>query len=301
MQPPFLYEHITYAVLGTSKLEESIHFYQDLMGLELSSHEPGKHAVFRCSDYTTNLVLIQQQEVGLLRIGLKVQSAGDLERALEHFTSLGYPVSNMSAEESALLNLGENFSVTEPNSGVTFDYFNDMTVPAFSFQPTVTKIQRLGHVVLRLPSPQFEATWKNFVTDFGFPASDFVEDKAVWLRCYPNPFHHSLAIVKDEKAGLHHVNFMVTEVDDIGKARNRLTDAGVDIVFGPGRHKPSGSMFLYFTDPCGMTMEFSFGMEEFPVEDAREPRQLANTSKVMDQWGGKPSPRFAKGGDLLKQ
>ena len=301
MQPPFLYEHIAYAVLGTSKLEESIRFYRDLMGLELSRHEPGEYAVFRCSDYTTNLVLIQQEQIGLLRIGIKMQSAVDREKALEHFGALNYPISNMSTEQSALFDIGENFSVTEPSSNVTFDFFDSITVPAFFFFSTVTKIQRLGHVVIRLPSPQFEATWEAFTSHFGFVASDYVEDKAVWLRCYPNPLHHSLAIVRDETAGLHHVNFMVTEVDDIGRARNRLTDAGVEIVFGPGRHKPSGSMFLYFTDPCGMTMEFSFGMEEFPQEGAREPRKLENSYQVMDLWGGKPSPRFAKGGEIVKQ
>ena len=48
-------------------------------------------------------------------------------------------------------------------------------------------------------------------------------------------------------------------------------------------------------------MEFSWGMEEFPAEDAREPRQLENSAKVMDQWGGFPAPEFAKGGQIISQ
>ena len=70
---------------------------------------------------------------------------------------------------------------------------------------------------------------------------------------------------------LHHVNFMVTEVDDIGRGISRFNKAQVPIVNGPGRHPPSGSMFLYYLDPDGMTVEYSFGMEEFPAEGARKP------------------------------
>ena len=91
---------------------------------------------------------------------------------------------------------------------------------------------------------------------------------------------------------------MVSEIDDVGRARNRLINAGVDIVFGPGRHMPSGSVFLYFLDPDGMTAEFSFGMEEFPEENPREARMLENSAQTMDLWGGMPKPEFCKRGEI---
>jgi 2,3-dihydroxy-p-cumate/2,3-dihydroxybenzoate 3,4-dioxygenase len=52
----------------------------------------------------------------------------------------------------------------------------------------------------------------------------------------------------------------------------RMKKKQVPIVFGPGRHPPSGSVFLYFLEPDGMTLEYSFGMEEFPE---REPTRTA--------------------------
>ncbi len=298
MSPPFLYDSIVYAALGTPRLEQSIGFYRDLMGLELTEHQPGEYAAFRCSTYATNLLLQQHEEAGLLRIGLKLQSGKDLRQAEQHFQKRGYDVEPLARAASKQLGIGSGFSVREPNSGITFDYFDTMLVPAYDFQPSLTKIQRLGHVVIKLQD--FEPAWRALEADFGFVTSDYVEDKAVWMRCYPNPFHHSLAIIKDENEGLHHVNFMVSEIDDVGAARNRLMDAGVDIVFGPGRHKPSNSIFLYFTDPAGMTMEFSFGMEEFPQQEARQPRKLANTARVMDLWGGLPKPGFARKGRIIK-
>lgn len=297
MSPPYEYQELAYVVLGTPKVDESINFYRDLMGLELSEHKPGEYACFRCSDYKTNLSLKYHHQAGLQRVGLRLKSRADLESARTFFAGKGYSISALPEAEAALYGVHDNFSVFEPVSGLTFDFFEAMIVPALPFQPTLTKIQRLGHVVIR--TTNLEKTWQVLEQDFNFVPSDYVADKAVWMRCYPNPFHHSFAIVKEESDGLHHVNFMVSEIDDVGKARNRLLDAGVDIQFGPGRHKPSGSIFLYFNDPADMTMEFSFGMEEFPKENPREPRSLANSRHVMDLWGSLPKPAFAKGGEIL--
>jgi 2,3-dihydroxy-p-cumate/2,3-dihydroxybenzoate 3,4-dioxygenase len=61
---------------------------------------------------------------------------------------------------------------------------------------------------------------------------------------------------------------------------------------------PSGSIFLYFLDPDGMTVEYSFGMEEFPEEGAREPRMLEPRPEALDTWGSVPKPAFAKVGPI---
>jgi 2,3-dihydroxy-p-cumate/2,3-dihydroxybenzoate 3,4-dioxygenase len=118
------------------------------------------------------------------------------------------------------------------------------------------------------------------------------------MRAHPNPLHHTLAILASDKDKLHHVNFMTTDIDDIGSAYHRMHKAQVEIVFGPGRHLPSESIFLYFLDPDGMTIEYSFGMETFPEEGAREPRMLEPTPDTLDTWGGLPAPAFAQVGAI---
>jgi 2,3-dihydroxy-p-cumate/2,3-dihydroxybenzoate 3,4-dioxygenase len=58
-------------------------------------------------------------------------------------------------------------------------------------------------------------------------------------------------------------------------------------------------VFLYFLDPDGMTLEFSYGMEEFPEVEAREPRVLPGALESFDFWGGNPpDPRFASMGRI---
>jgi 2,3-dihydroxy-p-cumate/2,3-dihydroxybenzoate 3,4-dioxygenase len=60
-----------------------------------------------------------------------------------------------------------------------------------------------------------------------------------FMRPFPSPFHHGIGVGKGPKPVIHHLNFMVSEIDDIGKSQNRMKKHDVPIVFGPGRHPAS--------------------------------------------------------------
>ncbi len=70
------------------------------------------------------------------------------------------------------------------------------------------------------------------------------------------------------------------------------------MVFGPGRHLPSTSVFLYFLDPDGLTLEYSFGMEQFPELGPRAPRRLEPTPLNVDSWGSYRDPRTTAIGEI---
>ena len=78
---------------------------------------------------------------------------------------------------------------------------------------------------------------------------------------------------------------MVSEIDDIGTAINRFKHHDVPIVFGPGRHIASNSVFLYFLDPDGLTLEYSYGMEEFAGALAASAADAAAGAPVDRQLG----------------
>ena len=48
----------------------------------------------------------------------------------------------------------------------------------------------------------------------------------------------------------------------------------------------SGSVFQYFADPDGFTVEYTSGMEEFPEIAARQPRMLDKSYNTTDVWDG---------------
>ena len=91
---------------------------------------------------------------------------------------------------------------------------------------------------------------------------------------------------------------MVSDIDDIGRAMHRFQRLGVPVVFGPGRHPASGSVFLYFLDPDGMTLEYSFGMEAFDSVAPRAGRSLPPGPDSLDTWGAPRDSRLGLRGAI---
>jgi 2,3-dihydroxy-p-cumate/2,3-dihydroxybenzoate 3,4-dioxygenase len=295
------YQKLGYVALNVTDLERSVRFYRETLGLQDVGRDdgaiPGGAHHFRCSEDHHNIVLCAGAAPGLKRIGFEMESRAELERLYELLQNKGLTVWEVPAEECAALHQGRSIRMVEPFTGATFEFYESMReFGGQPYQPTVAKIQRLGHTVLR--TPDYAEAVAFFTGVLNFKVSDSIEEAVTFMRCFPNPFHHSLGIGKGKVRGLHHVNFMVTEVDDIGRAIWRFNHEKVAIVNGPGRHPPSGSMFLYFLDPDGMTLEYSFGMEEFPEVAPRKPRVLEPIRASFDYWGAPVDPRKAAVGEI---
>ncbi|MES1990997.1 MAG: VOC family protein [Pseudomonadota bacterium] len=294
MTPDFRYRRLGYVALNVTDMSRSVDFYTVLLGLQAAGNGSNGEKLFRCSARHHDVILHQGKDAGLRRIGWEMENADHTARIRRHLEGLGIATVDVAAEEQATLGIHDAFRITEPNSGATFEYFSKLDEASNAFEPTVAKIERLGHVVLNVK--EHAAAEKFFMEQLNFRASDRVDGAVTFMRCFPNPLHHSLGLSNGGRNALHHVNFMVTDVDDIGKALWRMKKNDVQIVFGPGRHPPSDSMFLYFLDPDGITVEYSFGMEEFPEVNPREPRRLPLGLESIDYWGAVPAPEMASKG-----
>jgi 2,3-dihydroxy-p-cumate/2,3-dihydroxybenzoate 3,4-dioxygenase len=283
------YAKLGYVALNVSDLEKSCDFYGRLLGLEKVESDVPNTAFYRCSRDHHNLILTQGANPGLKRIGLELEMPEMVDASFEYFSSIGLNPQLVPLEELDVLQQAKSFRVVDP-FGVTFEFYSDMSQLPLEFQPSVAEIQKLGHVVLK--TPDVEKATKFYNKMFNFAISDYLAGTGssskggTWFRCFPVPYHHSFAVFDGPETSLHHVNFMVSTIDDIGKAVNRFKKSGVSIAMGPGRHAPSGAIFLYVLDPDGMTIEYSFGMEEFPEVNPRKPKYLAPEPETIDLWGG---------------
>lgn len=285
------YKRLGYVALNVTDLDRSEEFYSKMVGLERVGRGPDDCRFLRCSDMHHDIVLHRGAAPGLKRIGFEMESRAALEELYATVEQAGLRPQRISREECAAFKLRDCVRVLEPLTGAVFDFYDAMLETGGTpFVPTVAKIQRLGHLVLK--TPQFEQATRFFTDVLNFRISDEVDGAIYFLRCFPNPYHHSIGFGRGGRS-LHHVNFMVTEVDDIGKAIWRFKKAGVPVVNGPGRHPASGSMFYYFLDPDGLTLEYSFGMEEFAEQSPRKPRLLEAVPASQDFWGGETDPRKA--------
>lgn len=295
------YKKLGYGVLSVTDLEKSLDFYTNVVGMEFVERDGGS-VYLRSSFDHHNLILEQGTEPGLKRVAFELASASQFDEAFLYLQEQGLNPVELSAEQAQKLAQGRTLRFKDPVLGLTHEIYADIMQMGFPYTSTNgLDIECLLHIVYE--TPNFNEYYDFFVNQMNFKVSDTAgrETSWAWLRCFPNPYHHSFAITEGPENILNHVAFKVKTVDDIGKQVNRLNKRNVPILFGPGRHHPSGSIFLYFADPDGITVEYSQGMEEFPEVGAREPRRLEPTVLTLDEWGGSPQPGFAKYGKLLAE
>lgn len=296
MIPKVRYRKLGFVELNVSDLARSRDFYEGLLGLQFVERGPAGELRFRCSQDPYTVVLHQGGAPGHKRTGLMLEDEQQYEHLFARLTAAGIPYERLSSAECADRSLASAARMVDPNTGAVMDFYLPASTQTCEYTPTLAKIQRLGHVVWG--TPRLDEGIAHFRDVLNFAPSDYIAGFFGFFHCWPNPWHHGLALGRAPAPVYHHTNFMVSEIDDIGRAMHRMSRAGVPIVYGPGRHLASGSAFLYVLDPDGLTCEYSFGMEQFPEEGAREPRMLEPRPEVADMWLSPMDPRMGKTGAI---
>jgi catechol 2,3-dioxygenase-like lactoylglutathione lyase family enzyme len=145
---------------------------------------------------------------------------------------------------------------------------------------------RLSHVVVNSATPEATVAW--YERHLGFRLSDTLTHPAIgsmmwFLRI--NAWHHSLAIARCPHSSLHHASFELRGIDEYMRGTGRLLRAGVEKIWGPGRHLAGNNTFSYFLDPHGNTVEYTTELEQVN-EDTWHPHLYDFTRpEVADQWG----------------
>lgn len=145
---------------------------------------------------------------------------------------------------------------------------------------------RLSHVVINSADP--EGTRAFYERHLGFRLSDTLMHPRMGEMMYflrINSWHHSLAIARGPHPSLHHASFELRGLDEYMRGTGRLLRAGVEKIWGPGRHLAGNNTFSYFLDPHGNTVEYTTELE-LVDEDAWHPHLYDfSQPEVSDQWG----------------
>jgi len=255
------YRHLSSVVLGVTDLERARAFYARLPGLEALPGGAPHRARFQVGDGSTMLELGAASRPGLRRFGFQMESAEALAALRTALSNARMPWTDVEA----------GVGIVEPHTGAQVCFqLPDLRESSSTDGP----IEGFGHVVVRTPHYR-EAVgfWRDVL---GFRLSDEIEGRISLLRCFPNPQHHSFGIAKGERRMFHHLNFRIREATDLDAIAHDFAAAGVRIASGPGIHAPSGSRFLYFYDPDGLTLELATLAERFVEGQERAPRVLAD-------------------------
>lgn len=289
------YARLGYVALNVSDVNRSAAFYEGLWGLQPNGGKGDDLRFFRCSANHHDFILFKG-EPGLKRVAWQLESERDIDLIAERLRGYGRQVLEVDEAETAFLRQGRTVRFSDPFTGATHEYFAELGQESTPWTPTKANIVRIGHLVLK--TPRFREAVEFYTDVLNFRTSDAIGEAVNFMRCFPNPLHHSIGLSNSASCGLHHVSFMVADMDDIGRALWRFKSEDVPIVRGPGRHPPSGSVFLYVLDPDGITVEYSFGMEEFPETNARGHRVLPVAPESIDYWGAPTDKRLGKVGSV---
>lgn len=289
------YEKLGYVELNVSDLERSRDFYRDMVGLE----HVGRHGDverFRCDGQEPySVVLHRSAAPGFKRAGWVLEDESQFDALHRRLDEADCRWIELDDAECADRGFRRCLRTVQPHTQATLEfYLRGAPKSSLPLSITHTRFQRLGHVVFA--TPRYDEAVAFFRDVLNFRESDSIDKGVTFMRPFPSPWHHGIGIGRAAKPLFHHLNFMVSEIDDIGKGLNRAKRLDVPVVFGPGRHIASGSVFLYFLDPDLTTLEYSFGMEEFPEVDPRLPRTLPPVPESIDSWGAARDPRMAASG-----
>jgi catechol 2,3-dioxygenase-like lactoylglutathione lyase family enzyme len=145
---------------------------------------------------------------------------------------------------------------------------------------------RLSHVVINSADP--DTTRAFYEKHLGFALSDTLMHprmgEMMWfLRV--NAWHHSMAVARGPHPSLHHASFEMRGIDEYMRGTGRLLRAGVEKIWGPGRHLAGNNTFSYFLDPHGNTVEYTTELDLID-EDTYHPHMYDfSNPEVSDQWG----------------
>ena len=281
-----LITHLRHVDLGVPDFDRQLAFYTDLWKLSPETTDTG--IAFLAAEgspeqYQVRLRADAEKRVDLIAFG--AESAADVDALAEKLGREGVTlVSTPDKLQTPGGGYGFRFFDLE---GRTVEVSSDVAVRRHRRVEEGESVPvKLSHVVINSPQPEALVAWYDRHLDFKLSDtlySPHMGEMMWFLRC--NPQHHSLAIARCPHVSLHHASFELRGIDEYMRGTGRLLRAGVEKVWGPGRHMAGNNTFSYFLDPQGNTVEYTTELENLD-EDTWHPSLHDFTDPmVSDQWG----------------
>jgi catechol 2,3-dioxygenase-like lactoylglutathione lyase family enzyme len=164
----------------------------------------------------------------------------------------------------------------------------------FTSRNEAVQPRKLGHVVIG--STDLASTMRFFTEGLGFKVSDYMGDKAAFLRCSIE--HHNILAMAAPVNFLHHTSWQVDDIDDVGRGAYTMLEHHPERhIWGLGRHFAGANFFWYLKDPAGNFSEYYADMDTIPEDELWQPEVLQGAESLY-AWGLPPPPSFLEPDDL---
>ena len=266
-----------HAVLRVLDLDESVHFYTEVLGLKETGRDKSGRVYFKCWDERDHhsFVIRKADRAGMDCFGFKVQNAAVLNTLEGRLREYGVVTERVPAGE--MLETGERVRFHLPTGHLIELYaektsvgngLGDMNPEAWLADQKGISPIRMDHALIY--GGDIDGNRALFEKVLGFTLvervklEDGVTDLATWLTC-SNKAHDIAMVRHSEDNKLHHVSFLLETWEQVLRAADIMSMNRVSIDIGPTRHGITRGTTIYFFDPSGNRLEtFSGGYQWYP-------------------------------------
>jgi catechol 2,3-dioxygenase len=298
---------LAHAELLTAKPEQTLSFFTDLLGMQVTQRE-GQSVYLRAyqDTYHHSLVVTEAPDAGLGHVAWRANSAAALEEGAAMLEAAGRGEDWIDGDAGH----GPAYRFTTPDG-----HPNELLWEVERYRPTEQERSALASAVQKRPlqgvpvkridhinllTADLPATKAFYVDTLGFKCRERIEmpdgtELGTWLSF--SPFPHELAIMADSTgtAGrLHHVAFWYGNDTHLNDCAEALREEGITIEAGPSKHGITQSPFMYVYEPGGNRIELFGENGYFVLEPDWQPRTWTaeNLAIGVSMYGLELPPTF---------
>jgi catechol 2,3-dioxygenase len=265
--------HLGHVEIFTPKPVESLRFFQEVFGMEVTQRQ-GQSVYLRAwGDYErSTLKLTEAKQAGLGHVAWRAMSPQALERRAQALAVSGAGHGWINGD----LGHGPAYQFTDPDGHPMEMYYEtekyqapeDLRSRLFNqpqrFTGRGAAVRRIDHVNLLCQSVPENRTF--FQDMLGFKLRELLQpevegnEEGAWLSV--TPLVHDIAYTRDitgSRGRLHHVAYWLDTREEILRAADLLTENDIFIEAGPAKHNITQAFYLYLYEPGGNRIEIYSG------------------------------------------
>jgi catechol 2,3-dioxygenase len=280
-----LLSQLAHVEVITPKPEESLRFYRDVLGLEVSGR--AKQSVYLRGwgeFFHHSLQLTEGRYPAVAHSGWRTEGPDELHEAVARIERSGAGIGWREAD----IGHGPAYRYRSPGGHVheVFWEVERYQPPAElrslypnrpqRYVPRGAAARRIDHVTFNTDDPLRDAYWFRDVLGYRYTESIKLDHAPVVLGAFVSttPMSHDLGLIRDalDRSGklsgvpgrTNHIAFWLDQREDVLRACEVYRENGIEVEFGPGRHGVGENFFVYAREPGGMRIElFSNGYMQF--------------------------------------
>lgn len=262
--------HLAHVEMLTPKLDDSLKFFVDIMGMSVTASQGDSYYLRAYDDYEHHtLKLSSAEKPGMGHFAWRTRSPQALQRRVAAIEATGLGKGWTDGD----LGHGETYTFHTPDGHNVEIYYDtewyqhgEADKPAIKNQASKfpargVNLRRIDHLnLLAVDIPAI----RDFHTDvLGARLTEVItfndgSDKGVWFSV--NNKSYDLAVTEDHTghpARFHHVTYAVNSREEVLLAADICLENGVFIETGPHKHAIQQTFFLYVYEPGGNRFEIA--------------------------------------------